>query len=106
MTGNPAKRSMLATVREDLEKTELIQDELPPLGENEIRMRVDKVGLSANNLFYLQMGDAPFLKFFAVYPLGEEHKHLANMPAWGIGTVIASNNEDFAVGERFSASCR
>ena len=102
MTEPQTTRLMLATVRDELEKTEVIRDTLPPLEQDEIRLRVDKVGLSANNLFYLQMGEAPFLKFFHVYPLGPEHKHLANMPAWGIGTVIASENDDFAVGEKFT----
>lgn len=100
--GNTASRIMIATVRGAIENTEVLQDELPPLEPDEIRLRVDKVGLSANNLFYLQMGDAPFLKFFAVYPLDDAHSHLANMPAWGVGTVIASENSDFETGEQFT----
>lgn len=94
-------RISLATERDNLSNTVVLRDELPPLAPGEVRMQVDKVGLSANNLFYLQMGEAPFLKFFAVYPLPEEHKHLAIMPAWGVGTVIESRHGDFAVGERF-----
>lgn len=93
---------MLATVRDDIEKTEILRDTLPSLQAQEVRMQVDKVGLSANNLFYLQMGEAPFLKFFSVYPLDKEYKHLANMPAWGIATVIESENDDIAIGQRFT----
>jgi len=92
---------MLASRRETLEDTVVLEDELPPLAPDEIRMRVDKVGLSSNNLFYAQMGEAPFLKFFAVYPLGEAHKDLAIVPAWGVGTVVESANPDFPVGERY-----
>ncbi len=92
---------MVATRRDDLKATVVLRDELAPLQAGEIRLRVDKVGLSANNLFYAQMGEAPFLKFFAVYPLGEEHKDLANVPAWGVATVIESNNPDFSPGEQF-----
>jgi hypothetical protein len=94
-------RTMIATKRDCLKETVVLSDELPALEEGEIRLQVDKVGLSANNLFYAQMGEAPFLKFFAVYPLTEEHKALANVPAWGVGTVIASANPDFLVGEQF-----
>ena len=96
-----AQRVMVATVRDDIKETVVLRDELPALQQGEIRLRVDKVGLTANNLFYAQMGEAPFLKFFAVYPLEEQHKHLANVPAWGLATVIESANSDFAVGEQF-----
>ncbi|ARN75722.1 DUF2855 family protein [Oceanicoccus sagamiensis] len=99
--GQPIKRVMLATDRKNLEKTTLLTDELPALADNEIRLSVDKVGLSANNHFYLQMGNAPFLKFFSVYPLNDQYKHLANMPAWGVATIIESANPEFSVGERF-----
>lgn len=93
---------MIASVRKDITKTTVLRDELPALEPDEIRLRVDKVGLSANNLFYAQMGDAPFLKFFSVYPLGAEHKELANLPAWGVGTVIESANPAFAEGEQYT----
>lgn len=100
MSGS-ASRIMIATQRKDLKETVVLRDELAPLETDEIRMRVDKVGLSANNLFYAQMGEAPFLKFFAVYPLGEEYSELANVPAWGVATIIESANPEFAVGEQF-----
>jgi hypothetical protein len=98
---NSAQRVMFSTVRKDMTETVVLRDELPALEKNEIRLRVDKVGLSANNLFYAQMGDAPFLKFFSVYPLGDEHEGLANLPAWGVATIIESDNPEFAVGEQF-----
>lgn len=98
---NSAKRVTISSRRKHLAETVVLRDELSPLQDGDIRMRVDRVGLSANNLFYAQMGDAPFLKFFSVYPLAEEHKELANVPAWGIATVIESANRDFTVGERF-----
>ena len=49
---------------------------------------------------FWQMGSAPFLEFFSVYPI-PDHEGLVNVPAWGLGTVIASANADIAVGERF-----
>jgi len=96
-----AARTMISTQRNALAETVVLHDELPPLEEDEIRLRVDKVGLSANNLFYAQMGEAPFLKFFSVFPLGEEHKELAIVPAWGVATIIESANPEFSVGERY-----
>jgi uncharacterized protein DUF2855 len=99
--GTTAQRIMVATLRDNVQETEVLHDELPALEPDEIRLRVDKVGLSANNLFYAQMGEAPFLKFFAVYPLDEEYKHLANVPAWGVATITESRNPDFSVGEQY-----
>lgn len=99
--GNSVRRVMIATVRERMHETVVLHDELPALEVDEIRLRIDKVGLTANNLFYAQMGEAPFLKFFAVYPLEEEYKHLANVPAWGVATIIESANPEFAVGEQY-----
>jgi hypothetical protein len=96
-----AQRIMIATLRDDIKKTVILRDELPALEPDEIRLSIDKVGLTANNLFYAQMGEAPFLKFFAVYPLEEKHKHLAILPAWGVATIIESKNSDFAVGEKY-----
>ena len=46
---------MLASRRKTLQETVVLEDELPPLQPDEIRLRVDKVGLSSNNLFYAQM---------------------------------------------------
>ncbi|MFQ3325346.1 MAG: hypothetical protein ACI90U_003184 [Pseudomonadales bacterium] len=57
---NSIERVMVATVREDMTETVVLHDELPALQNNEIRLRVDKVGLSANNLFYAQMGTPHF----------------------------------------------
>ncbi len=96
-----SQQVMLTTVRKNIKQTKLLTNQLPDLEDGEIRLQVDKVGLSANNLFYLQMGNAPFLKFFSVYPLDDQYKDLANMPAWGVATVIDSANPDFSPGERF-----
>ncbi len=94
------KRVMVTTMRKKKSQTVVVHDALPPLQQGQIRMRVDKVGLSANNMFYAQMGEAPFLKFFSVYPV-ESRPELANVPAWGSGTIVASANPDFEVGEHY-----
>lgn len=98
---NSVQRVMIAAVRESLHETVVLRDVLPALEVGEIRLRIDKVGLTANNLFYAQMGEAPFLKFFAVYPLEEECQHLAIVPAWGVATIIESANTEFMEGEQY-----
>lgn len=98
--GSPAKRILIATQKANVKETVVLEDELPPLQDGEIRMSVDKVGLSTNNLFYAQMGNAPFLKFFAVYPL-PSHEDLVVVPAWGMATITESKNAEFSAGEKF-----
>jgi len=93
-------RIMVATKRKRNKETVILRDELPALQKGEVRFSVDKFGLSTNNVFYAQMGEAPFLKFFHVYPL-KGHKDLVNVPAWGLGTIIESENPEFNVGERY-----
>ena len=93
-------RIMVATKRKRKKETVVLRDELPALQKGEVRIAVDKFGLSTNNVFYAQMGEAPLLKFFHVYPL-EKHKDLVNVPAWGLGTIIESENPEFNVGERY-----
>ncbi len=93
-------RTMIATKRKKMKVTSVFHDELPPLKQGEIRMSIDKVGLSTNNVFYAQMGEAPFLKFYSVYPIPGQQEW-ANVPAWGIGTVTASRHSEFQIGDRF-----
>ncbi len=93
-------RIMVATKRKRKKETVVLRDELPALKKGEVRISVDKFGLSTNNMFYAQMGEAPFLKFFHVYPL-EDHKDLVNVPAWGLGTIVETENPEFNVGERY-----
>ena len=85
-----AARVMIASRREDLKETVVLRDELAPVQAGEIRLRVDKVGLSANNLFYAQMGDAPFLKFFARVQNGMNPKGSPNVNRPITTPIIAS----------------
>lgn len=94
------RRVTIATRRDRKSETCVLDDTLPALREGEVRLRVDKVGLSANNVFYAQMAEAPLLKFASAYPVAGRPE-LMHVPAWGIGTVTASANPDVAVGRRF-----
>lgn len=96
----PVDRLMIASRRDKKARTVVVRDTLPALAPGEIRLSVEKVGLSTNNLFYAQMGDVPGLRFFAVYPIAADDG-LANVPAWGLGRVVATRHPEFAVGQRF-----
>jgi hypothetical protein len=71
--------------RADLSHTELVEvDELEP-EDGEVRLRVDRVGMSANNVTYAVFGDAmQYWDFFpAPAPFGR-------VPLWGFAEVEAS----------------
>ncbi|HTK17146.1 MAG TPA: DUF2855 family protein, partial [Acidimicrobiia bacterium] len=48
----------LAVDRNDLSSTSLIEGEVPEAGAGEALLRVDRVGMTANNVTYALMGDA------------------------------------------------
>lgn len=93
-------RVAIATRRDRISETLVVRDTLPSLRDGEIRLEIDALGLSSNNVFYAQMGSAPFLRFASVYPVAG-HEGTMFVPAWGVGTVVASANPDFAIGERY-----
>ena len=41
-----------------------------------VTLSIDKVGLSANNKFYMQFGENPSFKFFQCYPINDKAKIL------------------------------
>jgi hypothetical protein len=68
--------------------------EAPAAGE--VALRVERFGLTANNLTYGAFGDElGYWRFFAAPP------GWGRIPAWGFGAVEASEVEGIAVGDRF-----
>ena len=49
----------LGVARTDLARTILVEHELSELADGEALLRVDRVGLTANNVTYAVLGDAP-----------------------------------------------
>ena len=69
-------------------------DEAP--GPGEVRLRVERFALTANNLTYGLLGDRlGYWRFFAA-PEG-----WGRLPAWGFGEVTASGVDGIGAGERF-----
>jgi hypothetical protein len=69
------------------------------LGEGDALVRVDRFGLSANNITYVVLGDRlGYWKFFpAEADAGDEW---GVMPVWGFGDVVESRADGLKVGER------
>ena len=69
----------------------------PPLGAGCVRMRIDRVALTTNNITYAAYGDN--MRYWHFFPTGDAQ--WGHIPAWGYGVVEASQAEGVAVGERF-----
>jgi NADPH:quinone reductase-like Zn-dependent oxidoreductase len=82
--------------RDDLSTTELVNDDVPPLGDDQALLRVEVVGLTTNNVTYAALGDQfHYWDFFpAPAPWG-------TVPLWGFGEVVASRHPGLEVGQRF-----
>src|SRR5437868_5612207 len=60
-------------------------------------LRVDGFALTTNNVFYAEFGDA--LSYWNFFPL--EEAGWGCIPAWGYATVVNSDVEGVAVGQRY-----
>lgn len=84
-------------VRQDqLATTRLLTTEDTPLGEGQIRVRVEQFALTANNITYAALGD--MLNYWQFFPTNEPGWGI--VPVWGFGTVTQSLHPAVAVGER------
>lgn len=59
-------------------------------------LKVDRVGVTANNVTYALMGEA--MNYWSFFPAPEGK---GRVPLWGFATVEASRTEDLEEGERF-----
>ena len=107
MSTDSITRTIIASHKNDIKTTQIIRETLPPLEhENEIRLKIEKVGLSANNKFYIDSGEEQPFNFFKAWPItkedkeGDEKNDLVNVPAWGVGTVVASKHPGVPVGQQ------
>ena len=66
------------------------------LGANQVRLSVDRFGITANNITYGLFGVA--MRYWDFFPAADgEHGRL---PVWGFGTVVESRHPDIATGRR------
>jgi hypothetical protein len=89
-----------AVARDNLKQTVLADTEVPDLGDGEVLLRVDRVGLTANNVTYAVLGDAMrYWEFFPPEPRGLTAQW-GLPPLWGFAEVAASAVPDVPVGRR------
>jgi hypothetical protein len=85
----------LAVARDDLARTSLLAGTVPEVEENEALLRVDRVGMTANNVTYALLGESfRYWDFFPTEP------GLGLVPLWGFADVVASRADGVEVGGR------
>ena len=85
----------LTVARDDLSRTALTEGEVPGIGDGEALLRVDRVGLTANNVTYAVLGESfRYWDFFPAQP------GWGMVPLWGFADVAASAVDGVPVGGR------
>jgi hypothetical protein len=89
----------LLVSRADLTETALREAEPPALAEGKALLRVDRVGVTANNVTYALFGDA--MHYWDFFPASPEHgAGWGRVPLWGFADVEQSTVESVPVGTR------
>ena len=81
--------------RTNFRNTKHVEFDLPNLDDGEILVRIDKFGLTANNVSYALSGDQ--IGYWKFYPA---QGNWGRVPIWGFADVIASRSDEISVGER------
>ena len=81
--------------RNDIAKSRIVPIDAPPLGEGEVRLRVESFSVTANNVTYALIGDQ-----FGYWNFFPGKGDWGVVPMWGHAVVEASTCPDIAVGER------
>jgi hypothetical protein len=76
----------LWTNRTDLRDIKSVTRTVPELKEGEVLMKIEKLGLTANNVSYAVTGDK--IGYWGYFPADE---HWGKVPAWGFAHAIESN---------------
>jgi len=88
----------LVVKRDDLSVSEVLPASPAELGPGQVRLAVEKFGLTANNAAYARFGDSD-IPFFNAFPGAPEG--YGRVPVWGFAVVEESNHPEVAVGTRY-----
>ena len=81
--------------RSDLHETRIVNLTPPELQPGQARLRIERFGLSANNITYAVIGD--LLQYWSFFPAEEGW---GRVPVWGYAEVVESRDTTVAVGRR------
>ena len=86
---------VLEVARDDLAATSMLEAEVPEPTEGEALLRVDRVGLTANNVTYAVLGES--FRYWEFFPASAGR---GRVPLWGFAEVVASRVDGVEVGQR------
>ena len=81
--------------RNAIDQAQIVTEDLPPLGDGEVRLRIESFSVTANNVTYAVAGDA-----FGYWNFFPGQAEWGVVPMWGHAVVEASRHRDIVVGER------
>ncbi|GAA2076893.1 DUF2855 family protein [Actinomadura alba] len=88
----------LVVKRNDLTVSEVRDAPRNRLGEGEVRLAVERFGLTANNATYARFGDDSVIAFWRAFPGPSGY---GRVPVWGFARVEESSHPDIAAGSRY-----
>jgi hypothetical protein len=94
---SPNSLTQLWVNKTSLQDTKLAHMPCPPLLAGQVRLSVDSFALTSNNITYAAFGEA--MNYWGFYPTGDAGFGI--VPVWGFATVVDSQCEGMAVGDRF-----
>ncbi len=89
------KVTELWVTRDELRQTKVVETDQSPLENGQIRVAIDKMGLTANNVSYAVSGEA--IGYWKYYPTEGEW---GKVPGWAMADVVESRSDTISVGER------
>ena len=89
------KVTELWVTRDKLRETKIVESEQKPLEDGQIRVAIDKMGLTANNVSYAVSGDA--IGYWKYFPAEGEW---GKVPGWAMADVVESCSDTISEGER------
>jgi len=98
MAHDGSNNRVLEVRRNSFGEAEVHLEPLAQLREGEIRLRIDRFAVTANNLSYAGTGD--MLGYWNFFPASEPSTW-GRVPAVGYAEVIETRNADIAIGGRF-----
>src|SRR3954466_1915777 len=82
--------------RDRITESRLRTAEDTPLASGQVRVALDLLALTANNITYAAFGEA--MDYWRFFPSGEDGWGI--VPAWGFGRVVQCSHPGVAVGEQ------
>ncbi len=86
----------LIVQKDNLQESSIISQESAALESGQVRLKVERFAMTANNITYAVIGSV--MRYWEFFPTKDDH---GIIPVWGFATVAESKSDDVKEGERF-----